>query len=277
MKKNLLRIFAIGSALFFLLSFAACDKENILLKGEGGQATVKYRSNDSGVSLYRYKGTSDILAYTVPDEYEGSPVTALMEFSFANSEYLQELTLGPNINSIDVWALTNCSKLKSITVSKDNQWFKDIDGVLYTKNGDTLLAFPSMNTTALIIPAGVERIAANAFYKCSNLVSVQFPSGLKTIGDRAFLKCKALTAVNLPGGLTTIGNDAFSFCHAMEDVYVASSVTSIGNYAFFDATKVSAIKMEALNGDKITFGKDWKYKKDAKFNSDIPVEWGVQQ
>ncbi|HZK39863.1 MAG TPA: leucine-rich repeat domain-containing protein [Clostridia bacterium] len=277
MKRKLLQITALLVVSFMLMSFAACDIKNVLLNGEGGQATVKYRANDTGNSLYRYKGTSDVLAYTVLDEYEGSPVTALMEFSFANSEYLQELTLGSNINSIDVWALTNCPKLKSITVSEANQWFKDIDGVLYTKNGDTLLVFSNMNTTALTIPAGVEQIAANAFYKCSNLITVQFPSGLKTIGDRAFLKCKALAVVNLPAGLTTIGNDAFSFCHAMEDVYVASSVTSIGNYAFFDATKVSAIKMGALNGDNITFGKDWKYKKDAKFNSDIPVEWGVQQ
>lgn len=277
MKKNLFSIFAIAGALFFLLSFVACDINNILLKGEGGQATVNYRPNDSGNSLYRYKGTSDVLAYTVPDEYEGSPVTALMEFSFANSEYLQELTLGPNINSIDVWALTNCPKLKSIAVSKDNPWFKDIDGVLYTKSGDTLVTFPNMNTTALTIPAGVEEIAENAFYKCGNLITVQFPSGLKIVNDRAFLKCKALITVNLPDGLATIGNDAFSFCHAMTDVYIPSSVTLIGEYAFFDATKVSAIKMGALNADNITFGKDWKYKKDAKFNSDIPVEWGGSQ
>ena len=152
-----------------------------------------------------------------------------------------------------------------------------MDGVLYTKSGDTLLKFPNMNTTDLVIPAGVEAIAANAVYKCNNLTTVTFPSGLKTVGDRAFLKCKELKAVNLPNGLTSIGNDSFSFCHAMTDVSLPASITSVGDYAFFDAVKVPVIKMGSVSEDGITFGKDWKYKKDTKFNSDIPVEWGASQ
>ena len=274
--KFFFRVLALAMAITSLLCFTCCDSNNIL-SGTGGQPTLKYKPTDSGYSLYRYKGTSEVLAYTVLDEYEGEPITELMEFSFANAEYLQELTLGANINSIDVWALTNCPKLKSVTVSKDNKHFKDVDGVLYTKDGRTLLKFPNMNATELTIPAGVEEIAANAFYKCSNLIAIQFPSGLKTIEDRAFLKCKGLEAVKLPAGLTKIGDDTFSFCHAMTDVYIPASVTSIGDYAFFDAIKVPVIKMGSASEDGISFGKDWKYKKDVKFNSDIPVEWGVAQ
>jgi hypothetical protein len=277
LKKSLLRIIAAVAILSALPALSGCDISRFGSKDTGSSAAVKYKANGSGYGFYRFKGTSGVLTYTVPDDYEGKPVTALLEFSFANAEYLEELTIGPNISSIDVWALTNCPKLKSIKVSKENNSFADVDGVLYTKNMETLVAFPNMNTTALTIPDGVKEIAANAFYKCDNLKTVKFPAGLKTVSDRAFLKCTALEAADLPDGLEKIGNDSFSYCHAMTDIFVPASVTSIGDYAFFDATKVPAIKMGRSGEDGMTFGRDWKYKKDAKFNSDIPVEWGASR
>ena len=274
--RNLLRMLALLTAFVSLLAFTSCDLSKMMSKSSS-QASVKFKVNGSGCSFYRFKGTSELLTYTVPDFYADKPVTALLAFSISNAQYLQELAIGKNIGSIDVWAITNCPKLKIIKVSKDNKAFKDINGVLYTKSGDKLLVFPNMNTTGLTIPAGVKEIAANAFYKCGNLKTVKFPAGLQIVGDRAFLKCTALEAVDLPDGMKKIGSDGFSYCHAMITVFVPASVTSIGDYGFFDAIKVPAIKMGHKSEKDLTLGRDWKYKKDANFNSEIPVEWGASR
>jgi len=274
--RNFLRMLALMTAFASLLAFTSCDLSKIMSKSSS-QASVKYKASGSVYSLYRFKGTSKLLKFAVPDFYAGKPVTALMDFSLSNAQYLQELTIGKNISSIDVWAITNCPNLKSIKVSKENRWFKDINGVLYTKSGDKLLVFPNMNTTGFIIPDGVKELAANSFYKCGNLKTVKFPAGLQIVGDRAFMKCEALKAADLPDGLQKIGRDGFSYCHAMTYVYVPASVTSIGDYGFFDATKVPAIKMGHKSEKDLTLGTDWKYKKDVNFNSEIPVEWGASR
>jgi hypothetical protein len=258
-----------------LCALAGCDLDAIAPERGGREPKVKFESCGEELTLSLFKGTSAHKQYKIPDEVDGKPVTALKSFAFSNSEYLQEISIGAGIVEIDSWSLTNCKELKAIKVSMDNPAYKDIDGVLYTKDGKTLVAFPNKNTEHLSLPIGVEEIADNAFYKCTNIKTVDFPEGLKTIGARAFLKCKGLEKADLPDSLEVIGDDAFSFCHSLTYVYIPASIKTVGNFAFFDAEKLGAIKIARAEDDsELILGKDWKRRKDANINADVPVEWG---
>ncbi len=261
------------------LLFGACDIGQLLNFGgeDEKKPDVKFVSIDGGQALNRFKGTSGIKKYIVPDEFEGEKVIKLDPFSLANAEYLEELFIGPNISEIDVYALTNCPKLKKIVVDPKNSHFKDIDGVLYSKDGATLLFFPNMNTEELTVPEGVVEIRENAFYKCSNLKKISFPSSLKKVGNRAFIKCKGLVRLDLPDGLEEVGEDSFSFLHAAEYIYVPATVKSIGNYGFFDASKVEKILMGHESEEDLETGRDWHQKKDVKITTGIPLEWGAKR
>lgn len=98
-------------------------------------------------------------------------------------------------------------KLSSIEVDPENPCYQSIDGVLYSKSGDTLVRCP-YTKTSLHIPEGVTTIAESALRGC-NLTEVTLPQSLKAIEAHAFADCDYLTKLVIPDGVTSIGKGAF--------------------------------------------------------------------
>lgn len=57
---------------------------------------------------------------------------------------------------------------------------------------------------------GLESIGQDAFYNCSNLISVELPANLTSIGRRAFQGCTKLNTITIPDNVESIGEDAFT-------------------------------------------------------------------
>ncbi|MGN0570561.1 MAG: leucine-rich repeat domain-containing protein [Candidatus Fimenecus sp.] len=279
MKKRIRNLFILLSATLALtLLCSACSLT-------GNETT--YKENADGYALYRYESTSTQTVFTVPDTYEGQPVTELMAFCLANSEYLKELHIGANIQTIDVWALTNCPVLEKITVSEDNPYFTAVDGILYTKDMTELICYPNGKTPlvtdstgavtgggTVVLPDSVISIRDNAFYMCSNLYSVTFNEGLQRIGNKAFLKCGNLQKIELPNTVTDIGSDAFSYCNAVKALEIPASVQSIGDYAFFStSSQIEKIIVHKNEESELTLGKDWIPNKKDSIRDKVPVEY----
>lgn len=86
--------------------------------------------------------------------------------------------------------------------------------------------------------AGVTKIGAQAFYRCSLLVSVTIPSSVTEIGDFAFQASEQLSLLTFSEGLLKIEKGAFQNCSRISSIIIPNSVTSIGNGAFFYANLV---------------------------------------
>ena len=71
----------------------------------------------------------------------------------------------------------------------------------------------------------------SAFYRCSNVTSIDFPDSLITIEDYAIESCHALEQVVLREGLQTIGEWAFADDPNLT-VTIPKSVNTIGDTAF---------------------------------------------
>lgn len=76
-------------------------------------------------------------------------------------------------------------KLKTFPESWLNEKREYRDGAVYSLDGKTLVKADPKLRGDFVIPEGVERILADAFF-FSNVKNVQFPSTLKKIGPRAF-------------------------------------------------------------------------------------------
>ena len=74
---------------------------------------------------------------------------------------------------------------KAFKLSDKNRFCSEYDGVLYDRNGDTLICCPSKKTGSMLIPEGVKYIGDHS---CSNteITSLKLPDTLKSIGYRAF-------------------------------------------------------------------------------------------
>lgn len=264
------RIFALFITAALLLSTASCSLSS------KERFSVSYGVDKNGVYLKHFSGTSTDMKFSVNFYFE-KPVVELADFAVSNSEYLQELNIGANVRIISNWAITNCSQLKSINVSKDNKYFTSLNGVLFSKDMKTILCYPNMNGSKYIIPDGVETIAMNAYYKCSNLKEVILPDSIKFIEDRAFHGCDSLNGIVLGDKVEKIGIDAFSFCTGLKKMFIPQSVKTIGDFAFYNSSNIVQMSMESKSPAGMSLGKDWLPRKTDTIRTLINIAWGCER
>ena len=109
----------------------------------------------------------------IPDTYNNLPVTTL-NASFLDTK-VKNIFIGRNITTISKAAFAKhlygfvekdniCKSLENIKVSKNNQKYADIDGVLVGKDGKYLIQYPfNKNGDEYTIPDSVEIIGCGAF------------------------------------------------------------------------------------------------------------------
>lgn len=150
---------------------------------------------------------------------------------FYNSS-IQSLTIPKNVCDISSRAFERCDLLSSITVNKDNQYFTSIDGVLYSKDGKTLLSFPPGHSTEHTIAMGTEIIGPYAFAENRILEKVIFPKSLRSVGEYAFSGCFKIKSgsVVFNEGLESIEPYAFQSCR-IQKISLPSTLKNIGTRA----------------------------------------------
>jgi GH24 family phage-related lysozyme (muramidase) len=219
-----------------------------------GLTSVTIPASVTIIGGYAFSGCSGLAAINVSPEnrqYQGRDGVlftkdgkTLLQYPIGNARTAYTIPAG--VTTIGDGAFFWCSGLTAISVSPENRQYQGRDGVLFTKDGKTLLQYPAGNTrTAYTIPAGVTTIGDGAFLDCSGLTSVTIPAGVTTIGDSAFLDCSGLTSVTIPAGVTTIGNSAFYRCSGLTSVTIPVGVTTIGVYAFWGCSGLTSVTIPA--------------------------------
>lgn len=227
--------------------------------GRAKQGNMEFTLNPDGqgYTLAGYTNTASQTVLTIPDSFDGLPVTAIGEMAVQNCDDLLAIEIGPNLTEIDPWGVFGCRRLKQFVVSEENPAFAALDGVLFSKDLKRLISYPNANTAvydkggALLeevtyaVPEGVEVIAHCAFYKCYALKEIQLPHTLRVIETRAFHGCENLKSLLLPEGLRSIGNDAFLKCLSLTEIIIPASVREIGDYAFYNCDNLLRVTVLA--------------------------------
>lgn len=74
------------------------------------------------------------------------------------------------------------------SIECDSDYFKSIDGVLFTADYKTLVHYPpKKNGTDYVIPDSVVNIGSCAFRNCEFLENIILPNSLTRIGEEAFI------------------------------------------------------------------------------------------
>ena len=141
---------------------------------------------------------------SVPDTYEGLPVSGIAPNAFKNATTLEKVVLP-----------------ESITVIGDNSF-----------SGCILLA-------EITIGSKVVSIGNGAFEGCSSLGDIQLSVSLKLIGENAFKGCIKLIKVFLPEDVEQIGANAFASCDSLTDIVVQSKDVPSGLDTAVDKDKTT--------------------------------------
>lgn len=156
-------------------------------------------------------------------------------------------------DEVPFWRKDTFKNTYRIEVDTDSQRYKSVDGILYSKDGKSLLKCPTKRTGKVIIPNGVTEIHACAF-EGSEVESVTFPDSLKIIGSYAFRNCLYLKNVDFGNGITQIGGSdekdfigfgyLFEACENLKSVSIPEQVETIG-YAAFSKSGIETVELPA--------------------------------
>lgn len=172
---------------------------------------------------------------------EGANLKTLGEHAFHNQIALKSVTLPARVEAVGnyAFALTSAiafdktSVMTEINVSPDSKSFRSVDGILYSKDGKTLVACPT-GKTEVKFADGVTEIQQGAFQGCNQITSIAIPDSITKLPVDAFALCPKLKSITLPDTMTQIGQWAFQYS-AITEIAIPESVTSIHERAFEDS------------------------------------------
>ena len=150
-----------------------------------------------------FAGCSSLVNVELP------PNTTSISYRAFVKTALKTITLPASVESIDPSAFVELP-LQSIKVSEDNPYFCSVDGVLFSKDMSTIVAYPQ-TLGNYIVPDGVKTIDNGAFFReAYTSFEVSLPESIRTIGSSAFtMEYSGSLTVNIKKGLSHLDDFVF--------------------------------------------------------------------
>ena len=293
------------------------DEDGVVLTKDG-KTLVAYPFARHGVLNPAYNGPEVTMhpgeVYSIPASVEtigkgafakAKEITAvklnnvkkISEGAFYSVRNLRNVELGASVETIENGAISDTPDLSRFTVDNTNpNYMADAEGVIYTKNQDELVLYPSGREGEYSTLSTTKKIRNRAFYYAQKVTKVNFNSALENIDNDAFQTTTALkeitfaapssltsigtwvfvntglTKLELPASLKEIGSNAFIGNNNLKTVTVAanSQLESIGTYAFTGNSNLESFTFEGSTALK-TIGQE-AFSKDTKLASfDVPA------
>ena len=170
----------------------------------------------AGTTLFQYPA-GRAGAYRIPDGVIG----CAQGEKFACAGKLTELTIPASMQKIGDFCF--CGQLKSILVENGNPSYKSVDGVLFSADGKTLVAYPPAKRDAdYTIPSGVEQIGDYAFHSVQ-VTQITVPDSVEKIGRMGFGYSDGLKQVIFEGSAPRMGENVFEGKRSVRVYYVAGA------------------------------------------------------
>ena len=170
--------------------------------------------------------------------------------AFVNCPALQELDISNYSGRALFQTLKNVPSLETIRIAPDNAKYAMQDGIVLTKDLQSVVYVPPKNSIKNMDLPQVTRLEWDAFADCTNLETISLPN-VTYIGAEAFDNCTNLETISLPN-VTYIGNNAFDNCTNLETISLPN-VTEIRYEAFNNCARLKEVRISD-RGPQLTIG-----------------------
>lgn len=217
------------------------DAENAMPWNEyrEGITSVVFKNPPYSIGGYILQGLSKVKEITIPDIYY------LGENSCVDMDSLETVYIGSNTGDIYGGAFIRCPSLKNFVVDEASEYFKSVDGVLYSKDGTSLIRYPAGRTDkTFIIPDTVGYIYSYAFEGAENLDKIVMGDNVSSIGDYAFKDCSSLSDLTFSANVKNFSEGVFLNCSSLKNIVLPENPGYISSDCF-ENTALEAINIPA--------------------------------
>lgn len=172
------------------------------------------------------------------------------------SSEIERIAFSESVDNLGTNMFSNCDNLKEIIVNDENNHFKSVDNILYSKDMNVLYYYPiAKENLSFTIPDNVKKVNDYAFYGNKNLEIIDFNlceeigkesfylskiriiklSNVKKMNYGAFMNCYELEEVSLGNALEIIDDYVFYECYRLKELTLSDKLIKIGNYCFAKA------------------------------------------
>jgi hypothetical protein len=185
-------------------------------------------------------------------------LTTIDTYAFYYSK-LTSISIPDSVTSFGSYPFIGSSSLQSFSVGESNTILKSVDGVLYSKNGTTLIEYPDGKTnTSFVIPDGVQSILTQWVWGNSYLLKIIVPASVVSIGY-GFLS----NGSTIGGYLVFTGNSSLTSiqgAYLNKIIYCGTTNSFLSSWATAQSKTIScqsqspdfALSSSTLNGLKST-------------------------
>ena len=230
---------------------------------------IEYILNYDQTYSVKSMGSCSSEVIVIPAEYDGKPVTAILDGAFKNCKNVKSIEVPDTVKAIGKGAFAGCAKLEKLVlpfvggsfntsgIASQSTLFgyvfgdEKADGCYQVKQyiskseGYTVYIPNSLKTVRITKGA----LPYGTFYGLKSLVSVEIGGDVSIIGNRAFYGCSSLEELYLPDAYSIIEDYAFYSCSKLKSIEISSNLTDIGAYAFANCSSLASI--EIPNGVEI--------------------------
>ena len=161
-----------------------------------------------------YSGTER--SVVMPGELNGLPVTKIYAPG-DNGRLIRELTIPDSMRISQESMIWYFSAVDKLLVSDTHPEYISMDGVLYSRDGKTLVCCPPGRMGTMQIPEGVETIGSLAFVN-SCLEAVEIPGSVRTIGQLAFANLMNMSVLEIPPTVETVAPAALGQMDGLPEI-----------------------------------------------------------
>lgn len=155
-----------------------------------------------------------------------STVKVLGEKAFIGCTLTGEFIINRDLETIGGGAFAGQKITGFYICEEGNNHFISKEGVLYTKDGESLVMFPPAIVTAeMTLPDGLKKIAPYAFSNCTVITKFNMPESLEEIGDFAF-RGTNISEFTVTKNVKKIGSGAFQSITKLTKFTVADGNTN---------------------------------------------------
>lgn len=243
------------------------DLQNYIIKDE----LVYYKTSEGDLCLFYCLGNKKDVV--IPSMIDGMKVTTILNEAFFENKHVETITFEDGIEKIIGNAFVRCSNLKVINLPKTlkeyavsndnygesgvcfeycnmleeinideaNEYYCSKDGVLYSKDLKTLVAYPANKTSGVYkVLDGVTTIHSYAF-NAARCEEVALPDSMNCLEGNAF-SYSEITKITIPANCE-IGYQAFYYSTKLRTVTIEDGIEALGDYSFANCQSLIDIKL----------------------------------